>query len=139
MSKKFSDTCSSVSGDVSVINGMGRNNSSDISRYNLREENGENVLRTCYKIKKNSLLPTRRKYRFGRFKKTIITNSGKLEYSNDHQISNVLQQVLKELDDIVRNTKGHDELTAAFTDELDHLGCTVSSRIRELHLKIEQL
>lgn len=139
MSKKDSKINTRSSGEASILKEMGINNPSEISRYSLREENGEDVLRIYYKRTRGSLLPTSRKYSFGRSQKTIITDSGKPEYAEDPQISDVLQKVLKELDGIARDAQDHQAVKAAIIDEIDHLDRYVSTRIRDLRARIEQL
>lgn len=139
MSKKNSEVSSSKMDQFPGLKDMGVNNPSEISRYSLREEEDEDVLRIYYKRAKGSLLPSSRKYSFGRAHKTIITDSGTPQYAEDPQISNILQQVLKELDAILKNSNDHDVLKASLIDEIDHLDRYVSSKIRELRAQIEQL
>ncbi len=139
MSKKNSEVSATKMDKFPGLKDMGVNNPSEISRYSLREEEDEDVLRIYYKRARGSLLPSSRKYSFGRARKTIITDSGKPQYAEDPQISNVLQQVLKELDAILRNSNDHDVLKASIIDEIDHLDRYVSSKIRELRSQIEQL
>ena len=133
------ETNISSSGEISILKEMGINNPSEITRYSLREEDGEDVLRIYYKRARGSLLPTSRKYSFGRSQKTIITDSGKPEYAKDPQVSGILQQVLKELDGIARDSQDHATIKAAIIDEIDHLDRYVSTRIRELRTRVEQL
>ena len=118
---------------------LGITRPSQISRYSLREEGGEDVLRIYYKRAKGSLLPSSRKYVFGRSHKTIITDSGKPEYALDPQISTILQQVTSELDNIVKHANDNEVLKASLIDDIEHLDRYVSSRIRELRTRIEQM
>jgi hypothetical protein len=139
MSKKKTNIDSNGLDNDSILKEMGINNPTQISRYSLREENGEDVLRIYYKRAKGSLLPTSRKYSFGRSQKTIITDSGGPEYAPDPQISNVLQRVLKALDGIARNANDRDVAKAAIIDDIDHMDRYLSTRIRELRARVEQL
>lgn len=139
MNKKDSNINSSSSNGNSTLKKMGINNPSEISRYSLREENGEDVLRIYYKRAKGSLLPTSRKYSFGRSQKTIITDSGRPEYAEDPQISDVLQRVLKELDGIAKDANDRDVVKATIIDDIDHLDRYISTRIRQLRAQVEKL
>ena len=139
MSKKDTKINIGSSNENSTLKEMGINNPSEISRYSLREENGEDVLRVYYKRAKGSLLPTSRKYSFGRSQKTIITDSGRPEYAEDPQISDVLQRVLKELDGIAKDANDRDVVKATIIDDIDHLDRYISTRIRQLRAQVEQL
>lgn len=139
MSKSKSAKNTGSDGLGSALEEMGVGNPAEISRYSLRQENDEDVLRIYYKRGKGSLLPSSRKYRFGRGHRTIITDSGKPEYADDSEISSFLQRAVAELDEIVRNSKDHDVLKAALIDELDHLEKYVGSRVKKLRSQVEQL
>lgn len=110
-----------------------------ISRYTLREENNEDVLRVYYRKKHGSLLPASKKYTFGRSHQTIITNSGAPVYAKDHIISPILQAALAELDKIVRHTDDAEELKKAVLDEIEHMEKYLCSKIKELRSQVERL
>ncbi len=126
-------------GAVSALEEMGIKNPSEISRYSLWQEDDVDVLRVYYKRGKGSLRTSSHNYRFGRTHKTIVTDSGKPTYAQGDEVSPFLEKALVELDEIVRNANDHDMLRATLIDELDHLEKYVSTRIKELRARVEQL
>ena len=127
------------SASVSPLETMGISNPSEITRYTLRQEDNEDVLRIYYKRSKGSFLPTSKKYRFGRTHKTIVTDSGKPEYAGEDEISPFLQAAITELDKVVKHSKDAVEHKKAILDEIEHLEKYIGSRIRLLRSQIEVL
>jgi len=123
----------------SPLKKMGITAPDEISRYTLREENNEDVLRVYYKRKQGSLLPSSKKYTFGRSHKTIITDSGAPEYAKDHEISPILQAVLAELNSIVKQSEDADEKKKAILDEIEHMEKYLCAKVKELRTQVERL
>lgn len=123
----------------SPLKTMGINNPAEISRYTLRQEDNEDVLRVYYKRRKGSLLPASRKYKFGRAHKTIITNSGAPEYAEDSEISPILQAAIAELNEIVKLSDDAAEQKKAIVDEIEHLEKYLCAKVKDLRTQIERL
>lgn len=122
----------------SPLKTMGITNPSEITRYTLRQEDNEDVLRIYYRRNKGSFLPASKKYKFGRTHRTIITDSGTPEYAEDNEISAFLQAAIAELDEIVKHSKDATEHRKAILDEIDHLEKYVNHRLRHIRSQIEE-
>ena len=118
---------------------MGINNPSEISRYNLREEHDEDVLRIFYKRAKGLFLPESKIFRLGRVHKTVVADSGAPKYAEGNEISPILRATVIELDKIVKHSSDAAEQKKVIIDEIDHLERDLSARINDLRTQIEQL
>jgi len=118
---------------------MGISNPSEISRYTLRQEGDEDVLKIYYKRPRGSLLPDSKTLRLGRVNKTVVTDSGAPEYMNEKNISPILVSAINELDGIVKNADDVAGQKRAIIDEIDHLEEHLNRRINDLRTKIERL
>ena len=123
----------------SPLKTMGISRPAEISRYTLRQENNEDVLRVYYKRKKGSFLPASNKYTFGRSRKTIITDSGAPEYAEDSEISPILLAAIAELDKIVKNSNDAAEQKKAILDEIDHIEKYLCAKVKDLRAQVERL
>lgn len=74
----------------------------EISHYTLGQNSGsEDVLRIKYARAKGSLLPSSRKYKFGRSMKTVIADGGTARMEHTYEISPFLLKAVSELDSLV--------------------------------------
>lgn len=118
---------------------MGINNPFEITGYSLFQVDNEDVLKIHYKRHQGSILPSSRKYKFGRSLKTIVTDSGKPGYEQVYEISPNLQQALTELDGIIASKKDLSDRKKFILEELDSLQQEVTSKFAELREQIESL
>ena len=123
----------------SPLKTMGINKPEEISRYTLRQEDNEDVLRVYYKRRHGSLLPASKKYKFGRTHKTIITDSGAPEYMKDSEISPILQAAIAELNEIVKHSDDAAEHKKAILDEIDHMEKYLCAKVKDLRAQLERL
>jgi len=118
---------------------MGINNPGEIIKYLLRQEGNGDVLKVYYRRQKGSLLPSSRKYKFGRSSKTIMTDSGKQEFEEVYEISPFLRQAISELDEIVQHKEDVIDRKKKLIDEMDHLERVLTSKLDELRREVELL
>lgn len=123
----------------SPLETLGITNPSEITRYTLRQENNEDVLRVYYRRSKGSFLPTSKKIKFGRTHKTIITDSGAPEYSDENEISPFLRAAVDELDNIVKHSKDVTDRKKEILDEINHIEKYVISRMQYLRSQLDEL
>ena len=109
----------------------------EISHYALSQNGAsEDVLRVKYARAKGSLLPSSRKYKFGRSQKTVIADGGTARMEHTFEISPFLLKAVKELDSLVTRKQSSDEAssakvetstaTAALITELDQIDQMIS-------------
>ncbi len=122
---------------TSALASMGVNNPAQVIRYTLREDGNKDVLKIYYKRAKGSLLPSSRKYKFGRSVNTIITDSGKPEYGKSSDISPILQEAIAELDKVVIQSENTADRKKAVLDEIERMEKSFNSRINELREQVK--
>ena len=81
-----------------TLSEMGIANPGEIDRFSLSTTNYIDSLRIFYKRKKGSLLPTSKRFEFGRSTRTVMTDGGTQTTDIVHDISPFLQKALQELD-----------------------------------------
>jgi hypothetical protein len=112
----------------------------EISQYVLRQEGADrDTLKIYYKRAKGSLLPTSRKYKFGRSVKTIVADGGTSRMENVYDISPFLTKAVAELDLLVSQKESSLNKKARLLVELNHLDQVMSSKIDDLRKQIESL
>lgn len=118
---------------------MGITNPEDISRYSLQYINNIDVLRIVYKRKKGSLLPTSKKFRFGRSKKMVITDSGSNKTEIVYEISPFVTKLTSELRMVVDSKHSRAEQKEIILDEIHRLEEDINTRITYLKALINKL
>lgn len=118
---------------------MGITNPEDISRYSLQYINNIDVLRIIYKRKKGSLLPTSKKFRFGRAQKMIVTDSGTNKTKVIYEVSPFVAKVTDELHKIVKLKHTQHEIKEVIQDEIHRLEEETKSRINYLKTLVDKL
>lgn len=116
-----------------ALNEMGIHNPEDIERYSLQTNNNVDVLRIVFKRKKGNLLPSSRKFRFGRAQKMVVTDAGQNKTELVHEISPFVNKVTDELRKLTRTKHTRDEQIAIINDELNRLQEEVATRVAYLH------
>jgi len=112
-----------------TLSEMGINNPGEIERYSLNTTNNIDVLRIFYRRKKGSLLPTSKRFEFGRAKQSIVADSGTEKSELVHPISPFLQNAIKELDGIISTKKSNIEHAKLVKQELQDLHRDIASRL----------
>lgn len=118
---------------------MGITNPEDISRYSLQYINNIDILRIVYKRKKGSLLPTSKKFRFGRAQKMVVTDSGTNKTKVIYEVSPFVAKVTDELHKIVQLKQSQQEIKEVIQDEINRLEEETKSRISYLKTLVDQL
>ena len=118
---------------------MGINNPGEIERYSLNTTNNIDVLRIVYKRHKGSLLPTSKRFEFGRASKTVVADSGTQKTEILHVISPFLQKAMKELDSIISAKKSTIEQATLVKQELQRLHQDMASRLVYIESLIDEL
>ena len=118
---------------------MGITSPEDISRYSLQYINNTDVLRIVYKRKKGSLLPTSKKFRFGRAQKMVVTDSGTQKTKNIFEISPFLSKVTDELHKIVEQKHSRSHQKEIILDEIHRLEEETNCRISYLKDLVDKL
>jgi S-adenosylhomocysteine hydrolase len=118
---------------------MGIVNPEDISRFSLQNANNIDVLRIVYKRKKGSLLPTSKKFRFGRSNRMVVTDSGSNKTEVVHEISPFLSKAIDELHKIINTKQSQSEQKEIILDEILRLEEETNTRINYLKTLIKNL
>ncbi len=118
---------------------MGIINPEDIARYSLQTIDHIDVLRIVYKRKKGSLLPTSKKFRFGRSKKMVVTDSGSNSTQVIYEVSPFVIKATDELRLLVNTKKSRKDQKEIILDEMTRLEEETTSRISYLKSLIEKL
>ena len=119
---------------------MGITRFKEISHYTLRQEGAAiDVLKIYYDRAKGSLLPTSRKYKFGRATKTVRIDSGTNGTGEVNEISPFLQRALSELDSLVERRRHTVDDKAALLEDINHLEQVMQAKIQEIRERVERL
>lgn len=122
-----------------TLESMGVTSLQEIERYSLQTTNNTDVLRIVYKRKKGSLLPSSKKYRFGRSEHTHVTDSGTSATENVSDISPYLSKAITELDVIVSRKFSTKERLEVILDEIDRFEEDTKTRVQYLKSLIKEL
>ncbi len=122
-----------------ALDEMGISNPEDITRYSLQTINNIDILRIVYKRKKGSLLPTSKKFRFGRSNKMVITDSGTNSTKVIHEVSPFVIKATDELRQLVTIKKSRKEQKEIIFEEIIRLEEENNTRISYLKSLIEDL
>lgn len=128
-----------MSKEYPALTEMGVTNPEDITRYSLQYINNIDVLRIVYKRKKGSLLPTSKKFRFGRSQKMVVTDSGTNKTSVIYEVSPFIAKVTDELHQIVKQKHTRKEQKDVILDEIRRLEEETHSRITYLKSLVDKL
>ena len=118
---------------------MGINNPGEIERYSLNTTNNLDVLRIVYKRQKWSLLPTSKRFEFGRASKSIMADSGTQKIEIVHEISPFLRKAMKELDGIIGAKKSTIKQAKLVKQELQQLHQDMASRLTYIESLIDEM
>ena len=122
-----------------TLSEMGINNPGEIEHYSLSTTNNIDHLRVIYKRKKGSLLPTSKRFEFGRASRTVMTDSGTQATEIVHDISPFLQKALQELDQLIDAKKSNVEQVKLVKQEIQRLHQEIDSRMAYIESLIDQV
>ena len=126
--------------DYPTLKEMGITRFEEISHYALRQEGLEkDALKIYYQREKGSLLPTSRKYKFGRSTNTMRTGSGDSGVEEVHEISPFLLKALAELDELVSRREEAVDDREQLLAEIEHLERTVRLKCSDLKARVERM
>ncbi len=118
---------------------MGINNPGEIERYSHSTTNNVDVLRVIYRRKKGSLLPTSKRFEFGRASKTVVADSGTQTTETLHNISPFLHKAVQELDQLIKARKSNIEHAKLVKEEMQRLHQELSSRMSYIESLIDEM
>jgi len=122
-----------------TLSEMGINNPGEIEHYSLSTTNNIDHLRVIYKRKKGSLLPTSKRFEFGRASRTVMTDSGTQATEIVHDISPFLHKALQELDQLIDAKKSNIEHANLIKDEMQRLHQEIASRMAYIESLIDEM
>ncbi len=122
-----------------TLSEMGINNPGEIEHYSLSTTNNIDHLRVIYKRKKGSLLPTSKRFEFGRASRTVMTDSGTQATEIVHDISPFLHKALQELDQLIDAKKSNLEQVKLVKQEIQRLHQEIDSRMSYIESLIDQV
>jgi len=118
---------------------MGINNPGEIEHYSLSTTNNIDHLRVIYKRKKGSLLPTSKRFEFGRASRTVMTDSGTQANEIVHDISPFLHKALQELDHLLDAKKSSIEKAKLVKLEMQRLHQEINSRMSYIESLLDEM
>lgn len=118
---------------------MGINNPGEIERYSHSTTDHVDVLRVIYRRKKGSLLPTSKRFEFGRSSKTVMADSGTRTTEIVHDISPFLLKAIKELDQLIDSRKSNIEHAKLVKEEMQRLHQELSSSMSYIESLIDEM
>ena len=122
-----------------TLSEMGINNPGEIERYSHSTTNHVDVLRVIYRRKKGSLLPTSKRFEFGRSAKTVVADSGSESTETLYEISPFLHKAIKELDQLIDTRKSNIEHAKLVKEEMQRLHQELSSRMAYIESLIDEM
>ena len=122
-----------------TLSEMGINNPGEIERYSHSTTNHVDVLRVIYRRKKGSLLPTSKRFEFGRSAKTVVADSGSQATETLYEISPFLHRAIKELDQLIDARKSNIEHAKLVKEEMQRLHQELSSRMAYIESLIDEM
>jgi predicted nucleic acid-binding Zn-ribbon protein len=117
---------------------MGVSNIEQISKYSLRTEGDEDVLKIYYKREQNPLLPRSVKFKMAR-RTRVLKNDATQQSESIDEVSPMLRRAVGELDRIVDAQSDRQSRKQALLQELEHLESVVRHKIADLREQIEAL
>jgi hypothetical protein len=122
-----------------TLSEMGIINPGEIEHYSLSTTNNIDLLRIIYKRKKGSLLPTSKRFEFGRAAKTIMADSGTQTAEIVHDISPFLHKAISELDQLIDAKKSNIERAKLVKEEMQRLHQELSSSMSYIESLIDEM
>jgi len=122
-----------------TLSEMGINNPGEIERYSHSTTNHVDVLRVIDRRKKGSLLPTSKRFEFGRSEKTVMADSGTQTAEIVHDISPFLRKAVQELDKLIDAKMSNIEHAKLVKDEMRRLHQDLTSSMAYIESLIDEM
>jgi len=123
----------------SNLKNIGVANYENIDKYTLRQEGDNDILKIYFRKASRQFLAKSLKFKFPRQRKKISNDSGIKGFRNVSEINTTLRYVLRELDTLTKHVKEEKEIKVQVLEDLKHLESVVSSKIKEIERKLEQM
>ncbi len=121
------------------LKNIGVKNVEEITRYTLRQEANNDILKIYFKKSKSDFLAKSIKFKFQRQSKKVVRESGTKSFTNISEISSTLRHIIEELDSLSIQVNSEKEVKKQILDDLKHLESVVASKISEIEKKLEKL
>ena len=118
---------------------MGVNNPGEIEHYSLSTTNNIDLLKIIYKRKKGSILPTSKRFEFGRSERTVMADSGTQTAEIVHDISPFLLKAVQELDKLLDAKMSNIEHAKLVKDEIRRLHQELTSSMAYIESLIDEM
>lgn len=129
-----------MSDNYPTLLSMGIKNPQQITSYTIYSNREDvDVLRIRYARPKGSFLPVTRSYRLVRVPKTELVDSGTRETITRYEVSRILSEARKELDQIVKGKLSRQEIKQQIVQELDRIESEFRSEVAGLRHLLDKL
>ncbi|WP_210396435.1 DUF3461 family protein [Motiliproteus sediminis] len=118
---------------------MGITTLEEITKYTLRQEGDQDVLKIYFRREKGSLLPKSKKFKFGRHTKTVRVDSSQNKYKEIQETAPFLMRAIDELHQLVKHEHEVKDLREKLLDDVAHLEKVMLTKIAEIRRDIEQI
>ena len=123
----------------SNLKNIGVVNYENIEKYTLRQEGDNDILKIYFRKVSRQFLAKSLKFTFPRQRKKMSIDYGSNGFRNVSEINSTLRYVIKELDTLTEHVKEEKALKVQVLEDLKHLESVVSSKIKEIERKLEQM
>lgn len=128
-----------MSATYKTLTEMGVTNIDEITKYTLRTEGDEDVLKIYFRRAKGSILPRSVKFKMGRSKRMVVVDSGSRKTEEISEISPIMSRAVEELDQIAHRQHDRKGQKQHMLEELDHLEKVVLRKISDLREQIDAM
>jgi hypothetical protein len=123
----------------SNLKNIGVVNYENIEKYTLRQEGDNDILKIYFRKVSRQFLAKSLKFTFPRQRKKMSIDYGSNGFRNVSEINSTLRYVIKELDTLTEHVKEEKALKVQVLEDLKHLESVVSSKIKEIERKLDQM
>ena len=126
--------------DFPTLKEMGINNPQEIDRYSLQTINENmDILRIVYKRQKGSLLPSSKRFRFGRSERILMGEDESKSPTIHYEISPFVRKAMAELDKIVQSKRDRNYQLQVIREEMQRLQEDTTARMAYIQELVDEL
>ena len=126
--------------DFPTLKEMGINNPQEIDRYSLQTINDNmDILRIVYKRQKGSLLPSSKRFRFGRSERILMGEDDTKSPMVHYEISPFVRKAMSELDKIVQSKRDRNYQLQIIKEEMQRLQEDTTARMSYIQELVDEL
>ena len=126
--------------DFPTLKEMGINNPQEIDRYSLQTINESmDILRIVYKRQKGSLLPSSKRFRFGRSERILMGEDETKSPVVHYEISPFVRKAMAELDKIVQSKRDRNYQLQVIREEMQRLQEDTTARMAYIQELVDEL